>query len=214
MRNGIVPFYVVCDESYSMADHVVPMNAVLCELRGRILADPVLVETARLCVIGFSDSARVVVPLRRTDESTETIGEMASAATNFAEVFALLRDTIERDIASLVADSYQVHRPTVIFLSDGQATDPAVWSAAYQRLIDPSWAARPRIVALALGDADIATIRRISTVTSPVSRTRFASVDALRDRLEVFLGRVVAENMIVNLSPQVGDHIGVLIDPV
>jgi uncharacterized protein YegL len=212
MRNGVVPFYVVCDQSYSMADHVAQMNDVLRELRERILADPDLAESARLCVIGFSDSARVVVPLCTTEELTEPRILMASAATNFASVFALLRDTIERDIASLLVDSYQVRRPTVIFLSDGQATDPAVWSVSYQRLIDPSWAARPRIVALALGDADIATIRRISTVMPPVSRTRFTD-DPQRDRLGSFLGRVAVENMMVNLSPQVGDHIGAVIDP-
>ncbi len=190
MRNGIVPFYVVCDESYSMADHVAPMNDVLRELRESILADPALAETARLCMIGFSDSARVVVPLCKTDELTETIDPMASAATNFAAVFALLRATIERDVAALHADSHQVHRPTVIFLSDGQATDPAVWSASYQRLIDPSWAARPRIVALEVGDADIATIRRIGTVLPVVPGGGFAAARSPGDRLRIFLDRV------------------------
>lgn len=190
MRNGIVPFYVVCDESYSMIDHVAPMNDVLRELREGILADPALAKTARLCMIGFSDSARVVVPLCKTDELTETIDPQASAATNFTAVFALLRATIEHDIAALHADSYQVHRPTVIFLSDGQATDPAVWSAAYQRLIDPSWPARPRIVALEVGDADIATLRRISTVASPAFRGRFTAAASPTDRLRIFLDRV------------------------
>lgn len=190
MRNGIVPFYVVCDESYSMIDHVGPMNDVLRELREGIQADPDLAKTARLCMIGFSDSARVVVPLCKTDELTETIDPKASAATNFTAVFALLRATIERDIAALHADSYQVHRPTVIFLSDGQATDPAVWSAAYQRLIDPSWAARPRIVALEVGDADIATLRRISTVASPVFRGGFTTAASPGNRIRIFLDRV------------------------
>jgi uncharacterized protein YegL len=190
MRNRIVPFYVVCDESYSMVDHVAPMNDVLRELREGILADPALAETARLCMIGFSDSARVVVPLCKTDELTETIDPQASAASNFTAVFALLRATIERDIAALHADSHQVHRPTVIFLSDGQATDPALWSASYQRLIDPSWAARPRIVALEVGDADIATIRRIGTVLPVVSCGGFTSTGSPRDRLRIFLGGV------------------------
>lgn len=190
MRNRIVPFYVVCDESYSMVDHVAPMNDVLRELREGILADPALAETARLCMIGFSDSARVVVPLCKTDELTETIDPRASAASNFTAVFALLRATIERDIAALHADSHQVHRPTVIFLSDGQATDPALWSVSYQRLIDPNWAARPRIVALEVGDADIATIRRIGTVLPVVSGGGFTSTGSPRDRLRLFLGGV------------------------
>lgn len=166
MRSDVVLVYVVCDVSYSMVDHIVHINDILRELRQYVLNSPDLRQTARLCVISFSDSARVEVPLCRVAELTESIDATAAAATNFTAVFVLLRDTIEHDIASLVAESHHVHRPTVIFLSDGQATDPALWSAAYQRLIDPGWAVRPRIVALPVGEADIATIRRISTVTS------------------------------------------------
>jgi uncharacterized protein YegL len=200
MRSGVVPLYVVCDASYSMADHVAHVNGILRELRQRILDQPGLAEAARVCVISFSDSARVEVPLCRTSELTENIDTMAAAATNFASAFALVRDTIERDIASLVADSCHVHQPTVVFLSDGQATDPAVWSDAYQRLIDPAWAARPRIVALAVGEADLATIRQISTVTCSDSG--------------LFIGRVVVENVITNLSAQVAADFDAVVDPV
>jgi uncharacterized protein YegL len=196
MRNGVVPFYVVCDESYSMVDHIAAMDDAVRELRDRIHADHGLGETARICVIGFSDSARIVIPLSPVGTRTETFAASSAAATNFAAVFALLRDTIQRDVAALEADCYLVYRPTVFFLSDGQATDPALWSAAYQRLIDPNWAARPRIVALEVGDADLATIRGISTVTSPISGEGPATrrpMRPLRDRLRIWVARAMAD---------------------
>jgi uncharacterized protein YegL len=72
-----------------------------------------------------------------------------------------LRDTIEQDLAELREQSYDIHQPTVFFLSDGQPTDPAMWQRSFARLVEPGWPDRPKIVAFGIGDADPVTIRAV-----------------------------------------------------
>lgn len=161
MRNRVLPFYVVCDESYSMTDHMDTLRARLRELHTCIRTNPVVSTLVRFCLIGFADTARLVVPLSAPHD-LDDIGTFSTrAASNFGAAFTLLRETIERDVAELRAQSYDIRRPTVFFLSDGQPTDPAMWQLPYARLVEPAWSDRPKIVAFGVGDADPATIRAV-----------------------------------------------------
>ncbi|HEY1570952.1 MAG TPA: hypothetical protein VGG05_06405 [Pseudonocardiaceae bacterium] len=161
MRNRVLPFYVVCDESYSMTDHMDTLRARLRELHHCIRANPVVSTVVRVCLIGFADTARLVVPLSAPHDMDDIGTFSTRAASNFGAVFTLLRETIERDVAELRAQSYDIHRPIVFFLSDGQPTDPAMWQHPYARLVEPAWPDRPKIVAFGIGDADPVTIRAV-----------------------------------------------------
>jgi uncharacterized protein YegL len=174
----MLPFYAVCDESYSMIDHLRTLNRALGELYGFARTSPRAAASVRLCLIGFAESARVVVPLSRIGHITMTADLSADAATNFGDAFTVLRATIERDVTR-AAGSEVVHRPAVFFLSDGRPTDPAQWPAAHARLVDPTWADRPDIVAFGIGEADPGTINRIATVRSYVSDDRTTPAQAL-----------------------------------
>ena len=186
MPDRVLPFYVVCDESYSMADHLGVLNAGLRELRRCVVADPVLRGRARFCLIGFAEDARVVVPLARLDEFPDVTGLTARAATNFGRVFTTLRQIIERDVRELRTRACEVYQPAVFFLSDGQPTDPAVWQDAYARLVDPGWPSRPKVVAFGIGDADAATIGVIGEFKAFPPRQKPASfnLDAVLRQLE------------------------------
>jgi uncharacterized protein YegL len=166
----VLPCYVVCDSSVSMTEHIDAMNGSVRELCRTAGADPVVADRTRICVIGFSCTATVVLPLRRPREIIEVGGLTPAGATNFGAAFTLLRDTIERDTAALAAQDYRVHRPAVFFLSDGQPTDPVTWPAAHAALTDPSWPAHPNMIAFGVGDADPATIGRVGTFRSFVGR--------------------------------------------
>lgn len=161
MCDRVLPFYVVCDESYSMSDHMDTLRARLRDLHRSIRSHPLVSAFVRFCLIGFADTPRLVVPLS-APRDLDDIGTFSMrAASNFGAVFTLLRETIERDLTELRAQRYDVRQPAVFFLSDGQPTDPAMWHRSYARLVEPAWRDRPKIVAFGIGDADHATIRAV-----------------------------------------------------
>lgn len=170
MPEQILPFYVVCDQSYSMADHLDALNDGLAQLHAAVGTDPVVADKTRFCLVGFSGTAEILQPLCRPSDVLRMVSLTTQSATSFGAAFTLLRDTIERDVARLKADAYEVYRPAVFFLSDGHPTDPATWPAAYERLVDPEWPPRPNIISFGIGDADAATIGRIGTFQAFMSQ--------------------------------------------
>jgi uncharacterized protein YegL len=192
----VLPLYLVCDESLSMMDHVEALNDGLRELCHAIGADPAFAERVQLCLIGFSETPELLLPLRRATEVAE-VSEIAvrveaeQAASNFGAVFTFLRETITRDVRLLGSRNYRIHRPAVFFLSDGQPTDPVTWPAAFAALTEPSWAASPNIVAFGVGDADPAIIARIGTCRAFVGRDGVGPGTALRA-----LSRVLVESVV------------------
>lgn len=169
MPEQILPFYVVCDQSYSMADHLDGLNNGLAELHRAVGTDPVVADKTRFCLIGFSGDAEVLQPLCSLSDVVGLVDLAVRPATRFEAVFTLLRKTIEHDVARLKTDGHSVYRPAVFFLSDGQPTDQTGWPAAYRRLVDPEWPTRPNIIAFGIGDADESTIREIGTVQAFMS---------------------------------------------
>jgi uncharacterized protein YegL len=163
MPEQILPFYVVCDQSYSMADHLDALNDALAELHRAVGTDPVVADKTRFCLIGFAGTAEVLQPLCRLSDVVDIVGLTTQAGTSFGVAFTLLRTTIDKDVELLKADAHRVYRPAVFFLSDGHPTDPATWPDHYERLRDPDWPARPNIIAFGIGDADADTIGRIGT---------------------------------------------------
>jgi uncharacterized protein YegL len=163
MSERVTPFYLVCDESYSMSDHLDALNGGLRELHYAIGTDPMVAERTRFCLIGFSSTAEVLWQLKSLGDATEITPLRAKAATCFGRAFTLLRETIEKDVGMLEADGHRVCRPVVFFLSDGQPTDPDDWPAAFDWLMEPLWPVRPHVIAMGIGDAEAAVIASIGT---------------------------------------------------
>lgn len=178
----VLPFYVVCDVSYSMMDHIDAVNDSLRDLYRAIGSDPAVAESIRFCLIGFSESAEVVVPLTRLGEIAELSSLSIRAASNFGAAFTFLRGAIAHDVQVLTAGSHRICRPAVFFLSDGQPTDPSTWPASFAALTDAAWSARPNMIAYGIGDADPVTIGRIGTFRAFLQRdglTPTAALDAV-----------------------------------
>ena len=180
MRARILPFYLVCDESYSMSDHLDVVRDSLREVCAAVCADPTARRHTRLCVIGFSSDARVITPLSHRWDEPADFAFQPHGGTNFAAAFLVLRRTISSDVAELLDNGHEVLRPVVFFLSDGQPTDPVAWQRAHARLTDPAWAARPRIVAFGVGDADVRTIGRVGTFKAYLGNGAAGTGQALR----------------------------------
>lgn len=201
MPEQILPFYVVCDQSYSMADHLDGLNDGLRELHRAVGTDPVVADKTRFCLIGFSGTADVLQPLCALSDVVELVGLAgltSSAATSFAAAFTVLRQTIETDVAALKEAGHLVYRPAVFFLSDGQPTDPVSWPVAYERLVDPTWPIRPNIVSFGIGDADETTIRQVGTVQAFMSRGGVSPGHALHEFARALTRSVVGSGDVVD----------------
>ncbi len=133
----LLPFYLVCDVSYSMVESgaLNEANHILPALVQALEKDPIICDKVRFGVIDFSDDARVLLPLCDLLEQTSLPALEGRKNTSYKAAFELLRGEIERNVNQLKADGYAVHRPAVFFLSDGAPTDPEPeWQAAFQAL--------------------------------------------------------------------------------
>jgi uncharacterized protein YegL len=118
----VMPFYLVCDVSQSMAASMPALNQALQGLRHAIVNQPVVDDVARICIMTFSDTAQVVVPLGQMSE-TAVPALSVRFATNYGAAFMELQRTITDDIRTLKQQSLKVYRPCVFFLTDGIPTD-------------------------------------------------------------------------------------------
>ncbi|MEV4144621.1 hypothetical protein AB0J40_13200 [Amycolatopsis sp. NPDC049691] len=163
MGSDVLPCYVACDVSLSMADHLEELNQGLREFRGAVHADASITDRVLCSVIGFGGKPSLVQRMLPMDDLVDLPAPGACAGTNFGPVFTFLRDVIDEDLGLLTAHRVRVHRPMVFFLSDGQPTDPVTWPPAFSFLMDPAWSHRPRVVAFGVGDADEEALSRIGT---------------------------------------------------
>lgn len=157
----LLPFYMVCDESGSMAgpDGVDTINAALPDLHQEISTNPSVADKTRFALIGFSTQASVLQPLADLSELTQLPSLSAGGVTSFGAAFRLLKDTIEKDVAALKGEGHDVYRPVVFFLSDGIPTDEG-WRTALKELNAFRYA--PKIIAFGISDADAATITEVA----------------------------------------------------
>lgn len=141
MSQQILPFYLVCDESWSMSgEPIEAINESLKELHQEIGSNPVVADKTRFCLISFNHQAQVLLPLTDlSDLEDEMPGMAGDGGTSYGTVFTLIRDTIDKDVAALKAAGNQVLRPAVFFLTDGQPNDSSEWGTAHRRLTDPAW---------------------------------------------------------------------------
>lgn len=119
----VMPFYLICDVSFSMLREMRALNEGIKRLRRAIVSEPVVDDVAQVCIISFSDSAKVVMPMGPMSESE--ISELsAENTTNYGSAFRVLAQAIEEDAARLKQQGYRIYRPCAFFLTDGLPTDP------------------------------------------------------------------------------------------
>lgn len=133
----ILPFYLVVDVSWSMTEEnkIGAANDIVPELRNALAENPVIADKVRFGVIDFSDEAQVVLPLCDLSMDTTPAEFTPRGGTSYVAAFDTLRSQIERDVSQLKADGFEVHRPAVFFVSDGEPTDEdAAWRSAFENL--------------------------------------------------------------------------------
>jgi uncharacterized protein YegL len=194
----ILPVYLVCDLSSSMADgaRVAALHGAVTALRDAVWLNPVVSDVARIGVLGFATSARVLLPLCDIAMVDELPSFTGGGLTSYASAFSTLRTTIDSDLAHLAADGFLVLRPLVFFVSDGEPTDPGpVWRAALAELLHPDFARRPEIVAFAVGEASSRTLAAIATARCFVAGSADAVDEAIAGMGDLVVRSVVASSV-------------------
>lgn len=162
----VLPIYFVGDESHSMAgDPIHAVNQGLSELRDEVARHPLIGRKVRFGIVTFAHAAEVRLQLSELTEDM-SLPQLAprGRGTSYAAAFELLRGTIPGDIALLKSSGYQVHRPAVFFLTDGQPTErEKKWRSALAALKDDGFRERPNILAFGVGEADPAVIAQIAS---------------------------------------------------
>jgi uncharacterized protein YegL/tetratricopeptide (TPR) repeat protein len=159
----VLPVYIVCDESSSMSGEPIrAVNDALAVVINTLALNPVISEKIRLSVIGFSDSAHVLLPLTDLATTAAIPPLFPQGAASFGKAFDLLYEVIPTDLSRMSKDGSRLFRPVIFFLSDGHPTDD--WAPSYRRLTDRKWSQHPRIVTFGFGEANNTTMRTIATV--------------------------------------------------
>ncbi|RCG32733.1 VWA domain-containing protein [Sphaerisporangium album] len=200
MSEQVLPFYLVCDESYSMDG--APLQAINQELPtiyDEIASNPVVADKARLGIIGFSTGAEILLPLADLNDVQSIPQLSARGMTNYGAAFSLLRDTIEMDIKKLRQAGHSPYRPTVFFLTDGHPTDE--WNDDYQRLVDPGFGPHPSILAFGFGEAQASILTQIATFRAFIANGDVSPTQALREFAKQLLNSVVKSAVASSSSP-------------
>ncbi|MFM9696717.1 vWA domain-containing protein [Streptomyces europaeiscabiei] len=176
----LLPFYLVCDESGSMAGAGVDtLNNSLPQLHAEISTNPTISDKTRFCLMGFSTTAAVLQPMADLGELDSLPALSASGVTSYGAAFRLLKDTIEQDVTLLKSQGHQVYRPVVFFLSDGNPTDPD-WHTSLRNLNEFPFA--PKIIAFGVGDAAADVLAEVANFKAFIQKdTSVSPATALRE---------------------------------
>jgi uncharacterized protein YegL len=162
----VLPMYFVGDESHSMAgEPIAAVNQGLIDLRDEVAKHPLIGKKVRFGIITFAETAQTRLELSELSEDL-VLPALAprGRGTSYASALEALRHTIPADVALLKGIGYQVHRPSVFFLSDGLPTEKAEkWQSRLAELKDPSFRERPNILAFGVGEADPEVIGQLAS---------------------------------------------------
>ena len=161
-----LPFYLLCDVSYSMEPHLDTLNEALRNFRDSLAKDPILADKVQFGVVDFADDARSVVPLGDfTAANLDAHRLTCRGGTSYGSAFTTIRDTIATDIAA-GASQYRYFRPAVFFLTDGCPTDTG-WENAFHALTDydpttdQGFRSYPLFVPFGIGSADATILAQL-----------------------------------------------------
>jgi len=181
MGQNILPFYLVCDESGSMAGAPIDaINNAMPELHHEIGTNPVVADKTQFGIIGFSDSAEVLLELSDLSQVTSLPTVAHKGGTSYASALRCVKDQIELDIERLKREGHSVYRPVVFFLTDGHPS--ADWRAEWDALVSEQFNYRPHIVAFGIGNqVDASVISAIATFRAFIDDGTMSPAMALRE---------------------------------
>ena len=120
----VMPFYLVCDVSWSMRDELPTLRSGISRIKEQIRNDPVLGAAAMVGIITFADTAEVPMRLGRLGDSRiPDINCAGPVQPNYGAAFEALADEWERDYGRLADSGHRLYRPCAYFLTAGEPSD-------------------------------------------------------------------------------------------
>ena len=221
----VMPFYLLCDVSGSMAGDMGALNDGVRRLWQAILEEPVVHDVAQVCVMSFSNTGRVLTPMGQVSlGSVPTLDfHPGEGGTDYGAAFTALAHAIKVDVAALRAAGYKVYRPCAFFLTDGEPGDRD-WSQTFttQLTYDPGTGmgmrSHPIFVPFGFRDASEPVLRQLAY---PRDRGKWYHAqtndvsEALKGILEIIMNTVVnsansagtSKPAIMQQPPQLGSGI-------
>jgi uncharacterized protein YegL len=172
-------FYIVCDESLSMAGaSIQAVNDGIVELFDEINSDPILDTKVWVGIIAFEGNARILLPLTQISGVTQIpLCAVGSSSANYGNLFRLLRFVIPRDVRMLSGRFRFESRPLVFFISDGRPSDEN-WREEWNKLTDPSFKFSPNIVSFGVAGAEKTVIAEVAHWGSKTGQKFFFMAEA------------------------------------
>jgi uncharacterized protein YegL len=162
VRGTLLPVYIVPDQSASMSPVIHEVNNGLVSLLDAMSLDGAASASIRLSIVGFSDNPILHMSLINLLEQADMPTLTALASTSYREIFIDLRQRIQTDVFELRRDNYQVMRPVVFFISDGQP-NLEDWRAPLDELKSERFKYHPTIVAYGVSTADPHIINEVAS---------------------------------------------------
>jgi uncharacterized protein YegL len=190
--NAVLPFYILCDESGSMDANggIDAINSGLPELHAAIAGDPLVSDKARIGLLTFSDMAEELLPLSNLSDVQAMPGCQAKGMTNYGEAFNLLRVVIQRDVSNLKSQGFQVFRPAVFFITDGEPTDD--WEANHHALTNKVTNPQaPHIIAFGVAGANPSVIGKVGTKAAFIANQGTDPGNALKEILRSLTNSII-----------------------
>ena len=166
----VFPVYLVVEESAAVSAATISnLNAGILRLCSEIASTPAVADKLRFCLIGFSSSAHVLLPLSDLSEIGALPGLAPGGQPCYRDVFDLLRTTIDQDGTAMLARGNMFLRPWVFFITASPPADPEDWPAGHHAVTDSAWRYCPTITAFGFRGADSDTVKRIATAKAVLS---------------------------------------------
>ena len=157
----IMPFYLLCDVSWSMTPDMGELNKALGELHQQLLGEPIINDLVMMSVITFNHDARTVVPLAAPEDMTLP-ALSAGGGTDYSPPLREFHTRFAADKDRLKREGKRVYRPCIYFLTDGEPNNTTYQQTMASLIAKEKNAAYPYICAFGFREASAATLQTLA----------------------------------------------------
>lgn len=160
---------LLLDTSYSMkGDRIEHLNAGFATFCASIAEDPLARKRTDVTVITFGGAVEIAVPFHEGRDLTPTTFT-AQGATPLGEALDTGLELLAARKGEYKEAGLEYYRPWLFVISDGLPTDERRFVGACERVREAEAAKEVTVFAVGVGEADLATLSRLSAVREPLA---------------------------------------------
>ena len=160
---------LLLDTSYSMeGPRIARLNSGYNAFCESLSKDPLARKRTEVTVVTFGGSVDVIVPFKEGRDLT-SVTFSADGATPMGEALDVGLDQLMARKTEYKAAGLEYFRPWLFVITDGVPTDRDRFARAAQRVREAEAAKTVTVFAVGAGDADLATLAKLSAVREPLA---------------------------------------------